>query len=131
MRIAAIGTWRELTTVYHEGVPGHHLQVGIQTLQADTLNRWRAMLCWVSGHGEGWALYAERLMAELGWLDDAGNRIALTVVALVNPLSALAGALAEAGWSTYDYNAHYNYRLRCGRNERLHYCEGDVFIVRP
>ena len=44
---------------------------------------------------------------------------------------SLAGALAEAGWSTYDYNAHYNYRLRCVRNERLHYCEGDVFIVRP
>lgn len=44
---------------------------------ADQLNRWRRLGCWVSGHGEGWALYAERLMAELGWLDDAGNRMGM------------------------------------------------------
>jgi uncharacterized protein (DUF885 family) len=31
----------------------------------------------VSGHGEGWALYAERLMAELGWLDDPGTRMGM------------------------------------------------------
>src|SRR5699024_1367273 len=42
-------TWEQTTTVYHEGVPGHHLQVGTQTLQASSLNRWRALLCWVSG----------------------------------------------------------------------------------
>ena len=30
--------------------------------------------CWVSGHGEGWALYAERLMDDLGYLDDPGDR---------------------------------------------------------
>jgi uncharacterized protein (DUF885 family) len=70
-------TWTETTTVYHEGVPGHHLQVGTQTLQASTLNRWRAMLCWVSGHGEGWALYAEKLMESLGYLEDDGDRLGM------------------------------------------------------
>ncbi|SLM92788.1 protein of unknown function DUF885 [Brachybacterium faecium] len=70
-------TWLETTTVYHEGVPGHHLQVGIQTLQASTLNRWRALMCWVSGHGEGWALYAERLMDQLGYLADDGDRLGM------------------------------------------------------
>jgi uncharacterized protein (DUF885 family) len=70
-------TWQETTTVFHEGVPGHHLQVGRAVASADRLNRWRRMGCWVSGHGEGWALYAERLMAELGWLDDAGNRMGM------------------------------------------------------
>lgn len=70
-------TWAETTTVYHEGVPGHHLQVGIQTLQGPSLNRWRSMLCWVSGHGEGWALYAERLMEQLGYLDDDGDRLGM------------------------------------------------------
>jgi len=70
-------TWLETTTVYHEGVPGHHLQVGTQTLQASTLNRWRAMMCWVSGHGEGWALYAERLMDQLGYLSDDGDRLGM------------------------------------------------------
>jgi uncharacterized protein (DUF885 family) len=70
-------TWQETTTVYHEGVPGHHLQIGRAVVLADQLNRWRRLGCWVSGHGEGWALYAERLMAELGQLDDAGNRMGM------------------------------------------------------
>ncbi|MGK2879882.1 MAG: DUF885 domain-containing protein [Mycobacterium sp.] len=70
-------TWQETTTVFHEGVPGHHLQVGRAVVLAGELNRWRRLGCWVSGHGEGWALYAERLMAELGWLDDPGNRIGM------------------------------------------------------
>jgi uncharacterized protein (DUF885 family) len=70
-------TWQETTTVFHEGVPGHHLQIGRAVVLADQLNRWRRLGCWVSGHGEGWALYAERLMAEFGWLDDAGNRMGM------------------------------------------------------
>ncbi|WP_199253384.1 DUF885 domain-containing protein [Mycolicibacterium mengxianglii] len=70
-------TWQETTTVFHEGVPGHHLQIGRAVVLADELNRWRRLGCWVSGHGEGWALYAERLMAELGWLDDPGARLGM------------------------------------------------------
>ncbi|WP_436525571.1 DUF885 domain-containing protein [Actinoplanes sp. HUAS TT8] len=70
-------TWREVTTVYHEGVPGHHLQVAQTLLRADSLNRWRRLLAWCSGHGEGWALYAERLMDELGYLSDPGNRLGM------------------------------------------------------
>lgn len=73
--VTEFGTWRELTTVYHEGVPGHHLQIGQTVYRADLLNRWRRLLGWSSGHGEGWALYAERLMAELGFLADPGNRM--------------------------------------------------------
>lgn len=69
-------TWRELTTVYHEGVPGHHLQLGTAILAADRLNAWRR-LNWNSGHGEGWALYAERLMADLGHLDDPADRLGM------------------------------------------------------
>jgi uncharacterized protein (DUF885 family) len=70
-------TWREVTTVYHEGVPGHHLQVAQTILRTDLLNRWQRIACWVSGHGEGWALYAERLMEELGYLDDPGARFGM------------------------------------------------------
>ena len=70
-------TWSETTTVYHEGVPGHHLQVGTQQLQAERLNRWRASFMWVSGHGEGWALYAERLMEELGYLTTDGEKLGM------------------------------------------------------
>lgn len=69
-------TWRELTTVYHEGVPGHHLQHALALANRD-LNSWRRSGMWVSGHGEGWALYAERLMAELGFLADPGALMGL------------------------------------------------------
>lgn len=75
--VTTFHTWQETTTVFHEGVPGHHLQIGRAVVLAEELNRWRRLGCWVSGHGEGWALYAERLMAELGWLDDAGNRMGM------------------------------------------------------
>lgn len=71
--VETFNTWQELTTVYHEGVPGHHLQIGGAAHMADSLNTWRRHLCWVSGHGEGWALYSEALMAELGFLDDLGD----------------------------------------------------------
>lgn len=69
--------WREVSTVYHEGVPGHHLQVGQAAYRSEVLNRWQRKLCWVSGHGEGWALYAERLMDELGHLDDPADRLGM------------------------------------------------------
>ncbi|OMC38153.1 hypothetical protein A5740_03510 [Mycobacterium sp. GA-1841] len=75
--VGTFHTWQETTTVFHEGVPGHHLQIGRAVALADQLNRWRRLGCWVSGHGEGWALYAERLMAELGWLDDPGDRMGM------------------------------------------------------
>ncbi len=69
--VEAFSTWKEVTVVYHEGVPGHHLQISHAMAQRDSLNRWQRM-SWVSGHGEGWALYAEWLMGELGYLDDPG-----------------------------------------------------------
>ncbi len=75
--ITEFSTWREVTTVYHEGAPGHHLQVGQTQVRAELLNRWRRLLSWCSGHGEGWALYAERLMDELGYLTDPGDRLGM------------------------------------------------------
>jgi uncharacterized protein (DUF885 family) len=69
--------WREVTTVHHEGVPGHHLQCAQTLYRSDVLNRWQRSLCWVSGHGEGWALYAERLMDELGYLQDPGDKLGM------------------------------------------------------
>ncbi len=70
-------TWSETTTVYHEGVPGHHLQIATATASRGLLNDWRRNVCWVSGHGEGWALYAERLMDELGYLSDPGDKMGM------------------------------------------------------
>jgi len=69
-------TWRELTTVYHEGVPGHHLQNGQAIINRGQLNTWRRNN-FISGHGEGWALYAERLMEQLGYLEDPADRLGM------------------------------------------------------
>jgi uncharacterized protein (DUF885 family) len=75
--IDTFSTWREVTTVYHEGVPGHHLQVGQTAVRAELLNRWQRLLCWCSGHGEGWALYSERLMDDLGYLADPADKLGM------------------------------------------------------
>ena len=75
--VSEFDTWRETTTVYHEGVPGHHLQVAQATYIRDTLNDWRRLVSWTSGHGEGWALYAERLMDELGYLKTPADRLGM------------------------------------------------------
>ena len=75
--VTEFDTWRETTTVYHEGVPGHHLQVAQAVYNREELNSWRRLASWTSGHGEGWALYAERLMDELGYLEDPGDRLGM------------------------------------------------------
>ncbi|CAA9381813.1 MAG: Conserved protein, DUF885 [uncultured Nocardioidaceae bacterium] len=75
--ITRFSPWREVTTVFHEGVPGHHLQVGQTIFRRELLNRWQRQMCWVSGSGEGWALYAERLMDELGYLQDPADRLGM------------------------------------------------------
>ena len=66
------GWWHIVSTWYHEAVPGHHLQVATSMVNADRLNRFQRNRVWVSGYGEGWALYAERLMDELGAFADPG-----------------------------------------------------------
>ena len=75
--VTRFSTWRELTTVYHEGVPGHHLQIGQTVYRSELLNRWRRLASGTSGHAEGWALYSEWLMADLGYMDDPGDRLGL------------------------------------------------------
>ncbi|MGW5344686.1 DUF885 domain-containing protein [Streptomyces sp. HUAS TT3] len=64
-----------VSTWYHEGVPGHHLQLAQWTHVADRLSRYQASVGLVSANVEGWALYAERLMDELGYLKDAEQRL--------------------------------------------------------
>ncbi|PRZ44223.1 uncharacterized protein (DUF885 family) [Antricoccus suffuscus] len=75
--VTEFDTWRETTTVYHEGVPGHHLQIGQAVYNRALLNTWRRQLGGTSGHAEGWALYAERLMEDLGYLDDPADRLGM------------------------------------------------------
>ncbi|EST20840.1 DUF885 domain-containing protein [Streptomyces roseochromogenus] len=64
-----------VSTWYHEGVPGHHLQLAQWAHVAEDLSRYQATIGGVSANAEGWALYAERLMDELGYLTNPEERL--------------------------------------------------------
>ena len=66
----AFPIWREVSIAYHEGVPGHHFQIATNLTLADELSRYQRLMAGTSGYVEGWALYAERLMGELGYLEN-------------------------------------------------------------
>jgi uncharacterized protein (DUF885 family) len=67
--------WGMRTLAYHEGIPGHHFQIGIaqELPHVPTFRK----LGLFTAYAEGWALYAERLGKELGFeedpLDDLGR----------------------------------------------------------
>lgn len=67
--------WGLVSTWYHEGVPGHHLQFAQWTHLSAELSTYQTSVGMISACAEGWALYAERLMDELGYLADPGARL--------------------------------------------------------
>ncbi|MFI0373982.1 DUF885 domain-containing protein [Actinomadura sp. 1N219] len=72
-----IVTWSAPSTMFHEGAPGHHLQLGVTTLNP-VLNRFQRVSSELyPGHCEGWGLYAERLMDELGHYRDPAHRLGM------------------------------------------------------
>ncbi|CAB4642053.1 MAG: DUF885 family protein [Actinobacteria bacterium] len=67
-----VSWWHLASTWYHEAVPGHHLQVATSVLERGRLSSFQRFGAWISGYGEGWALYAERFMDDLGAFDEPG-----------------------------------------------------------
>jgi uncharacterized protein (DUF885 family) len=68
--------WREATTVHHEGVPGHHLQI-VVAMAEPHLHPWQRSMAHVHGYVEGWTHYAERLCDELGLVRTPGERLGM------------------------------------------------------
>jgi uncharacterized protein (DUF885 family) len=99
--------WKDVTTIYHEGVPGHHLQVSQAAAERENLNRWQRLWAWVAGYSEGWALYAERLMGELGYLDDPGAYLGM-----------LDGQLGSAASVALDIGVHLELEIPAGTGWR-------------
>lgn len=91
--------WGDVTTCYHESVPGHHLQLGYAKLQAESLTRIQRN-AFISGHGEGWALYAERLCDEFGWFSNPDHR-----------LGFLGGQMLRAVRVIIDIGMHLGHRI--------------------
>ncbi|TFV76830.1 DUF885 domain-containing protein [Blastococcus sp. CT_GayMR19] len=67
--------WDLVSIWYHEGVPGHHLQLAQWAYVSGSLSTYQTSLGSVGANVEGWALYAERLMDELGYLADPAERL--------------------------------------------------------
>jgi uncharacterized protein (DUF885 family) len=99
-------TWEMTTTVFHEAVPGHHLQIGRVKVLADTLCRFRRNTI-VSAHIEGWALYAERLMDELGaYEDDPGGRLGFLSFQMLRAARVLIDIGLHLGFAIPDDEEH-------------------------
>ncbi|HEX3629892.1 MAG TPA: DUF885 domain-containing protein [Candidatus Dormibacteraeota bacterium] len=99
--------WTEVSTAYHEGVPGHHLQLAQWVYLSDTLNRFQRLVAFIPGNSEGWALYAERLMGELGYLENPDYELGM-----------LAGQAMRATRVVLDIGAHLE--LPIPKSERYH-----------
>jgi uncharacterized protein (DUF885 family) len=56
-------------TAYHEGIPGHHMQLSVQQ-QLEGLPKFRLHGLGFNAYIEGWALYAEQLGKEVGFYQD-------------------------------------------------------------
>ncbi|GAA1383089.1 DUF885 domain-containing protein [Kitasatospora putterlickiae] len=99
--------WDLVSTWYHEGVPGHHLQLAQWTYVADRLSTYQVSLGGVSANLEGWALYAERLMDELGYLTDPGHRLGYLNAQMMRALRVIVDIGMHVG---LDFPADSPYR---------------------
>ena len=113
----------QLSTLYHETYPGHHLQGAIALELGDKVHP-IARYLWNSGYGEGWALYAERLAAELdlyatpldymGLYSDQGARAARLVIDSGihtkgwTRQQAVDYMMANTGWAPVDIQNEIN-----------------------
>ena len=59
------GTFEVEATAFHEGIPGHHLQLTIGQELGDAIPAFRRN-AYIVAYGEGWGLYTERLADEMG-----------------------------------------------------------------
>jgi len=118
-------TWDDVSTVYHEAVPGHHLQGA--TIRLVPLTR-AHKLGFNSAHGEGWALYAERLMDELGWFRTPETRLgflcahAFRAARVVVDIGLHTGRRIPAGWpgsgEQWTYDGAIDFIVRAGGMDR-------------
>ena len=68
-------TFQVAAIAYHEGIPGHHLQLalGMENENVHPLHRH----LYLPGFGEGWGLYTERLADEMGLYEDDWERVGM------------------------------------------------------
>jgi uncharacterized protein (DUF885 family) len=95
--IPVAATWQEVTSVHHEGLPGHHLQFVVTASDPD-LHPWQRHLCHIHGYAEGWAHYAEQLADELGLIRDPAERLGLLLGQIWRSVRIVADIGLHTGW---------------------------------
>ena len=99
-----VSSWHLVSTWYHEAVPGHHLQVATVTIEKDRLTRFQRTAAWISGYGEGWALYAERFMNELGAFDEPGIEMGYLSAQALRAARIVVDIGMHLGYTDFDGN---------------------------
>jgi len=125
-------TWDKVSTAYHEAVPGHHLQFAAS--RAGALTR-AQRVGFQTAHGEGWALYAERLMDELGRFTTPDTRLgflclqAFRAARVVVDIGLHTGRVVPAGHAgaghPWTYEAAVGFVERAGGMSRA-FAESEV-----
>lgn len=99
-----VSSWHLVSTWYHEAVPGHHLQIGTVTIEKERLTRFQRTAAFISGYGEGWALYAERFMNELGAFDEPGIEMGYLSAQALRAARIVVDIGMHLGYSDFDGN---------------------------
>ena len=99
-----VSTWHLVSTWYHEAVPGHHLQCATVTIEQDRLTRFQRTAAWISGYGEGWALYAERFMNELGAFNEPGIEMGYLSAQALRAARIVVDIGMHLGYTDFDGN---------------------------
>lgn len=126
-----IPLWQEVSTAYHEGFPGHHLQIGYSMWESEKLSKAQRLIIWYAGYGEGWALYAERLMDELGYFELPEYRLGMLASHLFRATRVVVDIGCHLGLripdtaplhagETWNYDLAVNYINRVGLQPRDH-----------
>ncbi|WP_457099030.1 DUF885 domain-containing protein [Microbacterium sp. P5_E9] len=95
--VPVAATWQEVSSVHHEGLPGHHLQFVVTASYPD-LHPWQRHLCHIHGYAEGWAHYAEQLADELGLIRDPAERLGLVLGQIWRAVRIVADIGLHTGW---------------------------------
>lgn len=70
------GTYEVQATAFHEGIPGHHLQLAIAMELGDKVPSFQRHAL-ISAYAEGWGLYTERLADEMGLYSSELDRVGM------------------------------------------------------
>ncbi len=99
-----VSSWHLVSTWYHEAVPGHHLQIGTVAIEKERLSRFQRTAATISGYSEGWALYAERFMNELGAFDEPGIEMGYLSAQALRAARIIVDIGMHLGYTDFDGN---------------------------